>query len=338
MRYMPKSNSDDCDADTPDQVEKTRRESSLDENPTTIVESQKSQNRQVHSSLDSDSGHLIHSHGTIERMQSKNDEVQPKPDLNRTTTIASTIVPVHSVFSRNQKRFIVFMASWAGFFSPVSGQIYFPALNALSADLRVSNTLINLTLTSYMIFQGLAPTFIGDLADTAGRRLAYAVCFIIYIGANIGLALQNSYAALFVLRCIQSSGSSGTIAMASGVVSDVATASERGSYMGYTLAGSLVGPAIGPVLGGILSQFLGWRAIFWFLTILGAAFFIVFAIFFPETGTPSLFLVLFPVTDHYSTQPSRQWLYSTQRLQHVPHKLPRRPQSPQPTLRRPEQR
>ena len=176
------------------------------------------------------------------------------------------------------------MASWAGFFSPVSGQIYFPALNALSTDLHVSNTLINLTLTSYMIFQGLAPTLIGDLADTMGRRPAYFTCFIIYIGANIGLALQNSYAALFVLRCIQSSGSSGTIAMASGVVSDIATASERGKYMGFTLAGSLLGPAIGPVVGGILAQFLGWRSIFWFLTIMGSAFLLVFAIFFPETA------------------------------------------------------
>jgi MFS family permease len=54
--------------------------------------------------------------------------------------------------------------------------------------------------------------------------------------------------------------------------------------MGFTLAGSLLGPAIGPVIGGILAEFLGWRAIFWFLTILGATFMLVFGIFFPETG------------------------------------------------------
>lgn len=204
--------------------------------------------------------------------------------LERVVTSASNIPPLYSVFTRRQKFFIVFMASWAGFFSPISGQIYLPALNTLARDLDVSNTLINLTLTSYMIFQGLAPTFIGDIADTMGRRPAYAVCFTVYIAANIGLALQNSYATLFVLRCLQSSGSSGTIAMASGVVADIATAAERGAFMGYTLAGSLLGPAIGPVLGGVLSQYLGWRAIFWFLTIIGAAFFITFAIFFPETA------------------------------------------------------
>lgn len=57
----------------------------------------------------------------------------------------------YSVFTISQRRYIVFMASWAGFFSPVSSQIYFPALNTLAQDLHVSNSLINLTLTSYMV-------------------------------------------------------------------------------------------------------------------------------------------------------------------------------------------
>ncbi|KAJ6099908.1 hypothetical protein N7467_001443 [Penicillium canescens] len=189
----------------------------------------------------------------------------------------------YSVFTDSQRRYIVFMASWAGFFSPVSSQIYFPALNTLAKDLHVSNSLINLTLTSYMIFQGLSPMFIGDFADKAGRRPAYIVCFTIYIAANIGLALQSNYAALFVLRCLQSAGSSTTIALSSGVVSDVATASQRGSYMGFVTAGSLMGPSVGPVVGGLLSQYLGWRAIFWFLTIFAGAFMIPFLVFFPET-------------------------------------------------------
>lgn len=59
----------------------------------------------------------------------------------------------YSVFTETQRRYIVFMASWAGFFSPVSSQIYFPALNTLAQDLSVSNSLINLTLTSYMVRQ-----------------------------------------------------------------------------------------------------------------------------------------------------------------------------------------
>ena len=216
----------------------------------------------------------------LARTPTAKDEPDIATEARPTLTTASSVAPLHSVFTPNQKRFIIFMASWGGFFSAVSSNIYFPALNSLAADLHVSNTLINLTLTSYMvshlffcyrsrysqcrqIFQGLAPAFIGELADTAGRRPAYFFCFVVYIAACVGLALQNSYAALFLLRCLQSTGSSGTIALSSGVVADVATAAERGKYMGFVASGSLLGPAIGPVVGGVLSQFLGWRSLFW---------------------------------------------------------------------------
>lgn len=87
-------------------------------------------------------------------------------DLEALST-AQTHSPPYSVFSRKQKHFIVFLAAWGGFFSPLSANIYFPALTTLTHNFNVSSTLMNLTLTSYMIFQGLAPTIFGDLADMA---------------------------------------------------------------------------------------------------------------------------------------------------------------------------
>lgn len=57
----------------------------------------------------------------------------------------------HSVFSSGQKKIIVLMASIASFFSPLSANIYFPALNTLAHDLQVSNSRINLTVTTYLV-------------------------------------------------------------------------------------------------------------------------------------------------------------------------------------------
>ena len=127
------------------------------------------------------------------------DAGQPQHDMEKAESLSSK-PPIHSAFSPAKKRFLIAMAACAGFFSPLSASIYFPALNPLSADLHVSSGLINLSLTTYMIFQGLAPTFMGDLADTAGRRPAYIIGFTVYIAACIGLALQKNYAALLVLR------------------------------------------------------------------------------------------------------------------------------------------
>lgn len=90
-------------------------------------------------------------HERFQGSQTTQDHVNQGIPIEPIATSGSMAPPIHSVFTRNQKRFIVFMAAWAGFFSPVSGNIYFPALNPLAEDLNVSNTLINLTLTSYMV-------------------------------------------------------------------------------------------------------------------------------------------------------------------------------------------
>jgi MFS family permease len=107
--------------------------------------------------------------------------------------------------------------------------------------------------------------------------------FTLFIAANIGLALQTNFVALLILRMLQSAGSSGTTVLSSAVVSDVATRQERGSYIGLAALGSSMGPALGPLIGGLLNQFLGWRSIFWFLTIYGGVMLLVYVVFMPET-------------------------------------------------------
>lgn len=101
--------------------------------------------------------------------------------------------------------------------------------------------------------------------------------------ANLGLALQDNYAALMVLRCMQSGGSSGTLALGYAVVADISTSSERGKYMGIVGAGINVGPALSPVIGGVLAEYLGWRAIFWFCFIFSCSVLIPYALTVPET-------------------------------------------------------
>ncbi|KAH2766173.1 hypothetical protein KXW10_008248 [Aspergillus fumigatus] len=196
---------------------------------------------------------------------------------------AAATGPPYCILSERKKIFVILLVSFAAIISPISSSIYFPALNSLAKDLNVSVSLINITITTYLIFQGIAPSFIANFADTHGRRPAYLICFTIYLAANIGLAVQDSYASLLVLRCLQSSGSSGTIALGSAVVADLSTRAERGKYIGYASLGVTLGPALGPIIGGLLDHYLGWRAVFWFLVILSSVLGTVIAIILPET-------------------------------------------------------
>ncbi|KAE8384367.1 citrate synthase [Aspergillus alliaceus] len=172
------------------------------------------------------------------------------------------LLPRYSSFTTSQKRIIILTAAIGSTFSPLSANIYYPALNSIADDLNVTSSQINLTITTYMICQAIAPTLTGSFADQAGRRPAYILCFLIYIASNIALALQHSYPALLILRAIQSSGSSGTVVLASAVAADVITSAERGTYMSITSLANILAPSLGPVLGGVLSEYLGWQSIF----------------------------------------------------------------------------
>jgi MFS family permease len=189
----------------------------------------------------------------------------------------------YSIFTSQQKAVIVTIVSIAATFSGFASNMYFPAIPTIAADLPVSAELINLTVTSYMIFQAFSPTLWGAFSDLRGRRLAYICTFIVFLGACIGLGETRRFYQLLVLRCLQSTGSASTVAIGAGVIGDITTREERGGYMGIFQAGILVPLALGPVLGGLFSGTLGWRSIFWFLAIYGGAFLLVLILFLPET-------------------------------------------------------
>ncbi|KAK9476119.1 major facilitator superfamily domain-containing protein [Lipomyces japonicus] len=191
----------------------------------------------------------------------------------------------YSVFSHRMKVAICVIATCSGLFSPLAINIYFPSITQIAQDLNVSVEKINITVTTFMIMQGIAPSFWGTLADSAGRRPVYVSTLLLFVFANIALALQDSYAGLAVLRMIQAAGSSSTIALGAATIADVIGPSERGSYMGFFSSGVMVAPAIAPVIGGLLSQTKdSWRASFWFLFGAGGMLLIVLFVWLPETG------------------------------------------------------
>ncbi|KAI1119184.1 major facilitator superfamily transporter [Nemania sp. NC0429] len=209
---------------------------------------------------------------------------EEQPLLPTPTTPTSTESEPFSAFTPRQKRWILFLTGFAGAFSPLSSFIFFPVIVPIARSLGVTVGLLNLAITSYMVVSGVVPAILGSAADKFGRRPAYIVALCVYFAANVGLAVQNSYPALLVLRMVQSAGVSGTISLGYGVVSDIATPSERGSYVGIVAIGPNVSPPLGPVIGGLLASALGWRWIFWFLVILGGICLLMILLALPETA------------------------------------------------------
>ncbi|KAI0810335.1 major facilitator superfamily domain-containing protein [Xylaria sp. FL0064] len=209
------------------------------------------------------------------------NNITPEKESSQSDTVV--IPQAHSVYTSRGKTLLVISAAFSGLFASWTAQIYLPALNNAAYDLHTSIKKINLTVTSYMIFQGVTPIFIGGYADAMGRRPVYIICFVLYIAVDVALALTDSYGSLLALRSVQSITISSTQALCQGVVADISTSAERGQYAAFLALPTILGPSIGPVIGGAIAQFLGWRNIFWFLAITGGINLAVLIALFPET-------------------------------------------------------
>lgn len=57
----------------------------------------------------------------------------------------------YSVMPTGEKIFVIIAGSFAALISPLSSSVYLPALDSLARDMDVSVSLINLTLTTYLV-------------------------------------------------------------------------------------------------------------------------------------------------------------------------------------------
>ncbi|KAF8200056.1 major facilitator superfamily domain-containing protein, partial [Mycena galopus ATCC 62051] len=196
-----------------------------------------------------------------------------------TATPAPVVQEPYSIFTLTEKWFIVALISFGGLFSPLSANIYFPAIPTLAVAFTIDQVTLN------MVFQGLSPMFWGTISDTYGRRHSFILCLLLLSVSCVGLALTptSDYWLLLLLRCFQAAGSASTVAILFGVVGDISTRADRGGFIGLASVGAMIGPAVGPVIGGVLADKLGWRSIFWFLCIASAVWMVVMLLFLPET-------------------------------------------------------
>ncbi|KAI4186816.1 MAG: hypothetical protein L6R41_003237 [Letrouitia leprolyta] len=210
-------------------------------------------------------------------------------DWNETCP-ASKVLPApavpYTVFTHKQKRRFRLLLGFATITSPLTATCYFPLLPLLRTHFRTSAQAINITLTIYIIFQALSPAVFGPLSDFIGRRVVFLLTLTLYVFGNLGLALnRSSYAALLVLRALQSLGASAALVISYGVVADICVPSERGRMLGSVSMALNLGACVGPVIGGSVAWTSGsYIWVFWSLVIVGVVLWVGVAFFLPETA------------------------------------------------------
>src|SRR5262245_40728428 len=198
-----------------------------------------------------------------------------EPPRMTTTTTRPTLTPL-----------LLAVLALLSSFTPLSIDMYLPALPMIAVDLRGSAGDIQLTLSAFMIAFGAGQIFYGPAGDRFGRRPVILSGLVIYILASIGCAFAAEAGQLVLLRFLQGLAACGGVVLARTMVRDLAEKDQAARAMSLMMACTSIAPMLAPLIGGQVLWFLGWRAIFWVLAMVGVVAFVFAWLRLPETLRP----------------------------------------------------
>src|SRR5215470_5686671 len=171
-------------------------------------------------------------------------------------------------------------------FTPLSIDMYLPALPVIAVDLRGTAGDIQLTLSAFMIAFGVGQIFYGPAGDRFGRRPVILVGLVTYVLASVGCAFAAAAGQLVLLRFLQGLAACGGVVLARTMVRDLAEKDQAARAMSLMMACTSIAPMLAPLIGGQVLWFLGWRAIFWVLALIGVVALSIAGARLPETLRP----------------------------------------------------
>jgi DHA1 family bicyclomycin/chloramphenicol resistance-like MFS transporter len=154
-------------------------------------------------------------------------------------------------------------------FPPVTTDIYLPALPELTQGLRGTITQGQITLAVYFVGLGFGQLFYGPWSDRIGRRPTMLTGAVIYLAASIGCAIATTMNQMIAFRFFQAIGACSGVVISTAVVRDRFDQQESARIFSMLLTLRGVGPILAPLAGGVIVTWLGWRAIFWAVTVFG---------------------------------------------------------------------
>ncbi|KAF3105063.1 hypothetical protein TWF594_005654 [Orbilia oligospora] len=176
------------------------------------------------------------------------------------------------------------------FISPVSSSMVAPAIRSISQDLNITGTVeAQLTLSVFVLAYAIAPLFVGPLSEVYGRVPVIQLSNLFYLIFNTACGASQTKVQMIVFRFLAGAGGAAPLALGGGILSDVWPPEQRGKGISMYSLAPLLGPAIGPIAGGwIVQSGLGWRWIFFIVSIADAVIQVLGLLFLKETYAPKL--------------------------------------------------
>ncbi len=168
-------------------------------------------------------------------------------------------------------------------FTPLSIDLYLPALPTIATDLTASEASVQLTVSSYLTGLFIGMLFFGPLSDKYGRRQLLLGGIALYILACLGCALAESVGSLFYWRFTQAIGGAAASILGRAIVRDIFPLREAAGVLSLMHLITMIAALTAPILGSLVLLAGSWRWLFFGLIAFATLLLCLCAWKIPET-------------------------------------------------------
>lgn len=169
------------------------------------------------------------------------------------------------------------------FTSSFAQDVYVLTIPHLLKYFNTTPKVIQLTISTFILFTGLGQLVYGPWSDQIGRRKVVLIASVVFAIGSLICALAPTIAILILGRATEGAGACGMTVCALAIVRDLYEGDKLTKM--YSLLNSLIAlsPLLAPMIGGYLDVHFSWRACFLFLVALAIMALLITYCKIPET-------------------------------------------------------
>lgn len=143
-----------------------------------------------------------------------------------------------------------------------------PGVPEMMAEFGTSdNQIATFVVSVFMLGFALGPLLLAPLSELHGRLPIYHVCNVLFVIFSACCAVAQNAPMLIAFRFLAGAAGVAVVTCGSGSIADMMPPEKRGRAISIWAMGPLLGPVVGPVCAGFLVESVGWRWVFWVITI-----------------------------------------------------------------------
>ncbi len=167
--------------------------------------------------------------------------------------------------------------------APISLYLLVPALPMLATTFGTDASVVQLTVSLYMVGIACSQILLGPLSDRFGRRPVMLGGLALAVIASFGCIFADSLPQLIIARFFQALGGASGMVISRAIIRDLYPRERIGAMISLVIAVMMIAQLLSPLTGGLIETAFGWHAIFYVVAAFAVAVAVGVTLALPET-------------------------------------------------------